>query len=77
IAEDRIGLGQGILAAGKELSLTAVNAIDAWQSELQGQDVTLNAKNGEIKIQSSEKPHYFRPDGSSWLGSLEASRDLS
>ncbi|MGV8577709.1 hypothetical protein ACV355_32770, partial [Pseudomonas aeruginosa] len=34
IAEDRIVLGQGILAAGKELSLTAVNAIDAWQSEL-------------------------------------------
>ncbi|HFF9518759.1 TPA: DUF637 domain-containing protein [Serratia marcescens] len=77
IAEDRIVLGQGILAAGKELSLTAVNAIDAWQSELKGQDVTLNAKNGEIKIHSSEKPHYFRPDGSRWLGSLEASRDLS
>ncbi|MDF8317500.1 MULTISPECIES: DUF637 domain-containing protein [Serratia] len=77
IAEDRIVLGQGILAAGKELSLTAANAIDAWQSELKGQDVTLNAKNGEIKIHSSEKPHYFRPDGSRWLGSLEASRDLS
>ena len=77
IAEDRIVLGQGILAAGKELSLTAVNAIDAWQSELKGQDVTLNAKNGEIKIHSSEKPHYFRPDGSRWLGSPEASRDLS
>ncbi|OKB65908.1 filamentous hemagglutinin [Serratia marcescens] len=77
IAEDRIVLGQGILAAGKELSLTAVNAIDAWQSELKGQDVTLHAKNGEIKIHSSEKPHYFRPDGSRWLGSLEASRDLS
>ncbi|MFP7325689.1 DUF637 domain-containing protein [Serratia marcescens] len=77
IAEDRIVLGQGILAAGKELSLTAVNAIDAWQSELKGQDVTLNAKNGEIKIHSSEKPHYFRPDGSRWLGSLEAARDLS
>ena len=77
IAEDRIVLGQGILAAGKELSLTAVNAIDAWQSELKGQDVTLNAKNGEIKIHSSEKPHYFRPDGSRWLGSLEASRYLS
>ena len=44
IAEDRIVLGQGILAAGKELSLTAANAIDAWQSELKGQDVTLNAK---------------------------------
>ncbi|MBH2774558.1 DUF637 domain-containing protein [Serratia marcescens] len=77
IAEDRIVLGQGILAAGKELSLTAVNTIDAWQSELKGQDVTLNAKNGEIKIHSSEKPHYFRPDGSRWLGSLEAARDLS
>ncbi|MCS3407625.1 DUF637 domain-containing protein [Serratia sp. AKBS12] len=77
IAEDRIVFGQGILAAGKGLSLTAVNAIDAWQSELKGQDVTLNAKNGEIKIHSSEKPHYFRPDGSRWLGSLEASGDLS
>lgn len=77
IAEDRILLGQGIMAAGNTLSLTAVNNIDAWQSELKGQDVTLLARNGEIKIHSSEKPRYFLKDGTYWQGSLEASRDLT
>ncbi|ATM77595.1 hemagglutinin [Serratia fonticola] len=77
IAEDRILLGQGIVAAGNTLSLTAVNNIDAWQSELKGQDVTLLARNGEIKIHSSEKPRYFRKGGTYWQGSLEASRDLT
>ncbi|CAI1822598.1 Hemolysin precursor [Serratia proteamaculans] len=77
IAEDRIILGQGILSAGNALDLTAGNAIDAWQSELKGQDVTLTARSGEIKVHSSEKPQYFRPDGTRWLGSLEASRDLT
>ncbi|CAI1080768.1 DUF637 domain-containing protein [Serratia quinivorans] len=77
IAEDRIVLGQGILSAGKELSLSAGNTIDAWQSELKGQDVTLTARTGEIKIHTSEKPNYHRPDGARWLGSLQASRDLT
>ncbi|HED2336961.1 TPA: DUF637 domain-containing protein [Serratia liquefaciens] len=77
IAEDRIVLGQGILSAGKELSLSAGNTIDAWQSKLKGQDVTLTARTGEIKVHTSEKPHYYHPDGVRWLGSLEASRDLT
>ncbi len=77
IAEDRIVLGQGILSAGKELSLSAGNTIDAWQSELKGQDVTLSARTGEIKVHTSEKPHYYHPDGVRWLGSLQASRDLT
>ncbi|CAI1124917.1 DUF637 domain-containing protein [Serratia ficaria] len=77
IAEDRIVLGQGILSAGKALDLSAGNAIDAWQSELKGQDVTLTARTGEIKIHTSEKPNYYHPDGVRWLGSLQASRDLT
>lgn len=77
IAEDRIVLGQGILSAGKALDLSAGNTIDAWQSELKGQDVTLTARTGEIKIYTSEKPNYYHPDGVRWLGSLQASRDLT
>ncbi|WP_260514568.1 DUF637 domain-containing protein [Serratia fonticola] len=77
IAEDRIVLGQGILSAGKALDLSAGNAIDAWQSKLKGQDVTLTARTGEIKVHTSEKPNYYHPDGVRWLGSLEASRDLT
>jgi filamentous hemagglutinin len=77
IAEDRIVMGQGILSAGKALDLSAGNAIDAWQSELKGQDVTLTARTGEIKIHTSEKPNYYHPDGVRWLGSLQASRDLT
>ncbi|CAI0712754.1 DUF637 domain-containing protein [Serratia quinivorans] len=77
IAEDRIVLGQGILSAGKALDLSAGNTIDAWQSKLKGQDVTLTARTGEIKVHTSEKPHYYHPDGVRWLGSLEASRDLT
>ncbi|WBL74113.1 DUF637 domain-containing protein [Serratia liquefaciens] len=77
IAEDRIVLGQGILSAGKELSLSAGNTIDAWQSELKGLDVTLTARTGEIKVHTSEKPNYYHPDGVRWLGSLQASRDLT
>ncbi|AEF46846.1 filamentous hemagglutinin family outer membrane protein [Serratia sp. AS12] len=77
IAEDRIVLGQGILSAGKALDLSAGNTIDAWQSELKGQDVTLTARTGEIKIHTSEKPNYYHPDGVRWLGSLQASRDLT
>ena len=77
IAEDRIVLGQGILSAGKALDLSAGNTIDAWQSKLKGQDVTLTARTGEIKVHTSEKPHYYHPDGVRWLGSLETSRDLT
>nr|WP_243458005.1 DUF637 domain-containing protein [Serratia proteamaculans] len=77
IAEDRIVLGLGILSAGKALDLSAGNTIDAWQSKLKGQDVTLTAHTGEIKVHTSEKPHYYHPDGVRWLGSLEASRDLT
>ncbi|KFB87175.1 filamentous hemagglutinin [Serratia grimesii] len=77
IAEDRIVLGQGILSAGKALDLSAGNTIDAWQSELKGQDVTLTARTGEIKVHTSEKPNYYHPDGVRWLGSLQASRDLT
>ncbi|NLU18549.1 MAG: filamentous hemagglutinin N-terminal domain-containing protein [Serratia liquefaciens] len=77
IAEDRIVLGQGILSAGKELSLSAGNTIDAWQSELKGLDVTLTALTGEIKVHTSEKPNYYHPDGVRWLGSLQASHDLT
>ncbi|QJW54280.1 16S rRNA endonuclease CdiA [Serratia plymuthica] len=77
IAEDRIVLGQGILSSGKALDLSAGNTIDAWQSELKGQDVTLTARTGEIKIHTSEKPNYYHPDGVRWLGSLQASRDLT
>ncbi|MFJ3164644.1 DUF637 domain-containing protein [Serratia nematodiphila] len=77
IAEDRIVLGQGILSAGKELNLSAVNTIDVWQSELKGQDITLTARTGEIKVHTSEKPNYYHQDGVRWLGSLLASRDLT
>ncbi|MGO3395999.1 MAG: DUF637 domain-containing protein [Serratia proteamaculans] len=77
IAEDRVILGQGMLSAGKSLDLMAGNTIDAWQSKLKGQDVTLTARTGEIKVHTSEKPHYYHPDGVRWLGSLEASRDLT
>ncbi|HGM7838009.1 TPA: DUF637 domain-containing protein [Serratia marcescens] len=77
IAEDRIVLGQGILSAGNSLDLMAGNTIDAWQSELKGLDVTLTARNGEIKLHTSEKPNYYYIGGIRRLGKLEATRDLT
>lgn len=77
IAEDRIVLGQGILSAGNSLDLMAGNTIDAWQSELKGRDVTLTARNGEIKLHTSEKPNYYYIGGIRRLGKLEATRDLT
>lgn len=76
LADDRINLDQSVLSAGNQLSMTAVNNIDAGQSDIKGKDITVVSRTGEIKFHTSDKPHYFHPDGTRWMGSLVASNHL-
>lgn len=66
-----------LMTAGKDLSVLAGGGIEAWQSELKGQNITLVSRGGDVISHTSEWPNYFHSDGVRWLGSLEASRDLS
>ncbi|MFB5078172.1 DUF637 domain-containing protein [Raoultella sp. C349492] len=66
-----------LLTAGKDISVLAGGNIDSWQSELKGQNITLVSRTGDVNLHTSEQPNYFHADGLRWLGSLEASRDLS
>lgn len=66
-----------LLTAGKDISVLAGGNIDSWQSELKGQNITLVSRTGDVNSHTSEQPNYFHADGLRWLGSLEASRDLS
>ncbi|HDG9830983.1 TPA: DUF637 domain-containing protein [Raoultella ornithinolytica] len=66
-----------LLTAGKDISILAGANIDSWQSELKGQNITLVSRTGDVNSHTSEQPNYFHADGLRWLGSLEASRDLS
>ncbi|MGO2155487.1 MAG: DUF637 domain-containing protein [Serratia proteamaculans] len=77
VAEDRINLGQGVLAAGNDISMVAVNNIDAWQSEVKGKNVTVTSRNGEVKFHTSEGPRYFFPGSIRWVTALSASGDLT
>ncbi|MFW3900677.1 DUF637 domain-containing protein [Klebsiella variicola] len=66
-----------LMTAGKDLSVLAGGGVEAWQSELKGQNITLVSRGGDVISHTSEWPNYFHSDGVRWLGSLEASRDLS
>ncbi|HCI6746672.1 TPA: DUF637 domain-containing protein [Klebsiella variicola subsp. variicola] len=66
-----------LMTAGKDLSVLAGGGVEAWQSELKGQNITLVSRAGDVISHTSEWPNYFHSDGVRWLGSLEASRDLS
>ncbi|MDU3159989.1 MAG: filamentous hemagglutinin, partial [Hafnia alvei] len=66
-----------LLTAGKDISILAGANIDSWQSELKGQNITLVSRNGDVNSHTSEQPNYFHADGVRWLGSIEASKDLS
>lgn len=66
-----------LLTAGKDISVLAGGNIDSWQSELKGQNITLVSRTGDVNSHTSEQPNYFHADGVRWLGSIEASKDLS
>ncbi|WP_174508774.1 DUF637 domain-containing protein [Klebsiella oxytoca] len=65
------------MTAGKDIAVLAGGNVDAWQSELKGQDITIVSRTGEVKVHTSERPKYYHDDGVRWLGSLQASRDLT
>ncbi|HBM3243525.1 DUF637 domain-containing protein [Klebsiella oxytoca] len=66
-----------LMAAGKDISVLAGGNVESWQSELKGQNITLVSRGGDVTSHTSEWPNYFHSNGLRWLGSLEASRDLS
>ncbi|MBG2615375.1 DUF637 domain-containing protein [Klebsiella oxytoca] len=66
-----------LMTAGKDISVLAGGNVESWQSELKGQNITLVSRGGDVTSHTSEWPNYFHSDGLRWLGSLEASRDLS
>ena len=66
-----------LMTAGKDISVLAGVSVESWQSELKGQNITLVSRGGDITSHTSEWPNFFHSDGLRWLGSLEASRDLS
>jgi len=76
-SEKGIKVALALLTAGKDLSVVAGGAVESWQSELKGQNITLVSRNGDVNSHTSEQPNYFHADGVRWLGSIEASRDLS
>ncbi|NMD78256.1 filamentous hemagglutinin N-terminal domain-containing protein [Klebsiella sp. DNRA6] len=65
------------MTAGKDISVLAGVSVESWQSELKGQNITLVSRGGDVTSHTSEWPNFFHSDGLRWLGSLEASRDLS
>ncbi|WP_373555598.1 DUF637 domain-containing protein (plasmid) [Klebsiella variicola subsp. variicola] len=77
LSEKGIKVALALLTAGKDLSVVAGGAVESWQSELKGQNITLVSRNGDVNSHTSEQPNYFHADGVRWLGSIEASRDLS
>ncbi|MEZ7215915.1 DUF637 domain-containing protein [Klebsiella spallanzanii] len=66
-----------LMTAGKNLSILAGGNVESWQSELKGENITLVSLGGDVTSHTSEWPNYFHSNGLRWLGSLEASRDLS
>ena len=77
LADDSIKTAAMTMQAGQNVSVTAPQNIELWQSELKGKDVTILSRQGDILSHSSEFPNFFHPDGARWLGSLEASGDLT
>jgi filamentous hemagglutinin len=71
-ADDQVNLGQAALSAGRELSITAINNIDAWQSRLQGTQVNLISRSGDIKSHSAITTRYFHPDGNVAFANITA-----
>ncbi|HEJ0330007.1 TPA: DUF637 domain-containing protein [Serratia marcescens] len=71
-ADDQVNLGQAALSAGRELSITAINNIDAWQSRLQGTQVNLISRSGNIKSHSAITTRYFHPDGNVAFANITA-----
>ena len=70
--DDQVNLGQAALSAGRELSITAINNIDAWQSRLQGAQVNLISRSGDIKSHSAITTRYFHPDGNVAFANITA-----
>ncbi|MFP8419099.1 DUF637 domain-containing protein [Klebsiella michiganensis] len=66
-----------LMTAGKDISVLAGVSVESWQSELKGQNITLVSRGDDVTSHTSEWPNFFHSDGLRWLGSLEASRDLS
>ncbi|WP_329908758.1 DUF637 domain-containing protein [Serratia quinivorans] len=71
-ADNQVNLGQAELSAGRELSITAINNIDAWQSRLQGTQVNLISRSGDIKSHSAITTRYFHPDGNVAFANITA-----
>lgn len=64
------------LTAGNDISIFTGGNLDVMQSDLQGRNITLVSRSGNVKLQSSEAVNYFNADGSRALGSLAATGDL-
>ncbi|WP_445375637.1 DUF637 domain-containing protein [Photorhabdus tasmaniensis] len=77
IAEKEINLNDAALLSSNNLSMTAINNINALQSEVKGQEITLISRHGDVRFQSSEKPGYFNADNTRRVSTLSAKGNLT
>ncbi|MQL50687.1 filamentous hemagglutinin N-terminal domain-containing protein [Photorhabdus khanii] len=77
IAEKEINLHDAALLSSNNLSMTAINHINALQSEVKGKDITLISRHGDVRFQSSDKPGYFNADNTRRISILSANGSLT
>ncbi|HFD2071498.1 DUF637 domain-containing protein [Serratia marcescens] len=71
-ADNQVRLGQAQLLAARETSVVAGQDISFWLSRLQGTQVNLVSRNGDIRGSSAAPARYYRPDGSAALANITA-----
>ncbi|AJJ10555.1 hypothetical protein CH64_3323 [Yersinia rohdei] len=77
IADDIINLNDAYLR-GEDISITALNDINAVRGEIAGRDVMLLSRKGNIKFkQDYDSKHYLQPDQHRVISQINAKRDFS
>lgn len=75
IADDTINIYNSALY-GRDISLSAINNIDATMGEFTGRDVTLLSRQGDINL-TSEYGNYRQPDNLQIFSKINASGDFT
>ncbi|MEY0433765.1 DUF637 domain-containing protein [Providencia huaxiensis] len=76
ISENTINLNNANIRVGNTLSLVSINHLNAIQSQLIGKDISLLARNGDIRFITSDIPHYNNKN-QRITSQLNASNELS
>ena len=77
IADESAKLKNSQVTAGNVLSIISGDSIDAKQSSLAGNTVSLQSRTGDINVYSDAAVNYFNENGTRQLSQINASDDLS